>query len=320
MPIACFTKGHGELDLDAPEESSRSLSVFKGGMENEGVVLRSLDSVSGGVEETCSILVIAGPTQRFADAEAVAVDRFLEKGGKGLFLLDPRIPDPRVTQGKIRVSDSGLDEVTRKWGVELGRDFILEKHLELLRGVVTGLNLQAMNYGDHPIVAPLQGKNTVFEYVRSLSPAGGFQGKVTPIIQSNGGGASWTKSDVDALFRRQEITPGSADRIGPVTFAMASEKEGDGKKTQLVVVGDSDFLSNEMIRSYEFNYDLALNAVNWLSGTAEQISIRPKMIRSSTVDLTPEATNWVFYIAVVTIPMLVLVFGINLWWYRRRKG
>jgi ABC-type uncharacterized transport system involved in gliding motility auxiliary subunit len=319
-PTACFTKGHGELDPDGGEESSRSASYLKKGLENEGIKIKSIESVVGGVPLDCSMIVIAGPLQRFTEAEAGTVGKYLEGGGKGFFLLDPRIPDPRMSAGKITVQETGLEGVTKKWGIELGRDFILEAHLELLRGVVTGLTLQAFNYGNHPIVTPLKGKQTVFDQARSLKTAEGFSGTVVELIQSAGNNASWAKEDVDALVRRQEGKPGPKDRKGPIPFAMASEKETDGKKTQLVVIGDSDFLSNGYIRSYEFNFDLALNAFNWLGGTVEQISIRPKQLRSSTIDLTPEQSNMVFYVAVVTIPMLVLIFGINLWWYRRRKG
>ncbi|MFH1263334.1 MAG: Gldg family protein [Pseudomonadota bacterium] len=319
-PTACFTKGHGELGVDAAEDSPRSASYLKKGLENEGIKVKSIESVVGGVPAGCSMIVIAGPLQRFTDAEAGAVGKYLDGGGKGFFLLDPRIPDPRMAAGRISVQESGLENVTKKWGIELGRDFILEAHLELLRGVVTGLTVQAFNYGSHPIVDPLKGKQTVFDAVRSLKKAEGFAVLTTELIQSAGNNASWTKEDVDSLFRRQEVKPGPKDRIGPIPFAMATEKETDGKKTQLVVIGDSDFMMNGNLRSYEFNFDLTLNVFNWLGETVEQISIRPKQLRTSMIDLTPEQSNMVFYVAVVTIPMLVLIFGINLWWYRRRKG
>jgi ABC-type uncharacterized transport system involved in gliding motility auxiliary subunit len=318
--IACFTKGHGELEIDGPEDSEPSLSFLKSGLSKEGIETKGVDSIAGGVPADCSILAVVGPAQKFTAAESISIQKFLDGGGKGIFLLDPQIPDPRLSASRVSVQESGLEEVMKGQGVELGRDFILEAHLELLRGVVTGLTLQAFNYGVHPIVDPLKGKQTVFQAVRSLKKAAGFQGTVTELIASAGNGASWTKGDADALFRRQEIKPGAGDVQGPVPFAFASEQEKEGKKTQLVVIGDSDFIANANIRSYVGNIDLALNAFNWLAGTVEQISIRPKQYRASTIDLSPEQSNMIFYVAVVTIPMLVLIFGINLWWYRRRKG
>ena len=100
---------------------------------------------------------------------------------------------------------------------------------------------------------------------------------------------------------------------------MAVEKEGK-KKTQMVVIGDGDFISNTLIQSYEFNYDLFLNSLNWMSGEVEKISIRPKKIKTSAIELSPEESNMIFYLAIIALPMVVLIFGINLWWYRRRKG
>lgn len=319
-PMVCFTEGHGELELNGPDNSSRSLSFFKSGLENEGYQSKSVAVLAGGIPADCLILVVAGPTQKLSDAAARAIDLFLKIGRKGFFLLDPRIPDPRLTPGKITVLPSGLDETLEEWGVTLGKNFILEKHLELMRGVVTGLNLQVLNYEEHEITEPLAGKKTAFQYVRSLAKAPKFAGKVSEFLSSRGGGASWTVSNVDGLFRRQEVEAGPKDLQGPVTFGVAAEKQNEDTETKLVVIGDSDFISNELIRSNEFNFDLALNVLSWLSGSAEKITIRPKMLRSSTVDLTPEQTNWVFYVTVITIPMLVLIFGINLWWIRSRRG
>lgn len=323
LPLVCFTKGHGELDIDAADNEPRSISFAKQGLANDGFESKSVELFQG-VPNECGILIVAGPEQRLTDNEAGAIDAFLSKGGKSIWLLDPVISESTRTSAPIAVLDTGLEKVAEKWGVKLGKNFILEKQLQLFAGVQIGLTVNGASYGDHPVVEPLKRRQTVFERVRSVQKAPGYQGTALEIVMSAGQEASWTQANVDALFRQQKVAYSAGDLKGPVPFAVASEKDVtvDGKPQQakLVVVGDSDFASNGMIRSFEYNFDLILNSVSWLAGEQEQISIRPKMFEASAVELTPEQSNTIFYVAIIGLPMIVLTFGLNLWWYRRRKG
>ena len=325
--MVCFTQGHGEFDLAAADEEPRSLSGIKGGIENEGYQTKAVESIAANVPSECSVLVVAGPTEPFSESEALAIDNYLGQGGKGLFLLDPNIPNPKLVTSGLAVKTSGLEKTLEGWGATLGENFILQQHMQLFRGMQIGLTVYAQTYGDHPIADPMKGRRTVFQNVRSVAPAAGFDGTVVELISSAPEGSSWAETDVNKLFTSGQATVEDADIKGPVNFALAIEKAVSGDKenfkdtdTRLVVFGDGDFISNAMVRTHEFNFDLFLNTLNWLNGEIEQITIRPKQLRSSSIELQPEQSNMIFYIAIVGIPMLVLIFGMDLWWIRRRRG
>ena len=318
-PVVCFTTGHGEMSIDDTDDSPRSLSMVKASLGNEGYQPKPLQMVTNAIPPECAIVVIASPTQRLAQAEINVFDQYLDNGGKLIALLDPLLPNTKVESKKFDIQPSGFEDLMKKWGIKLGDNLILEKHLSLFQGVQADLSVRSMNYGNHPIVDVLKGKQTVFETVQSVQKIDGFSGTTYELIKSADQNNSWAETNIDLLFRSKQAVPDGADIIGPVTIAMASEKETP-KKTQLLVFGDGDFISNGLIQSYEFNYDLFLNSLSWMSGDVEHISIRPKKIRTSAIELTPQESNMIFYLAIITIPMLVLIFGINLWWYRRRKG
>ncbi len=327
-PTVCFTKGHGELDIDGSDEEPRSLSAVKGGLQNEGYQTKAVEALVENVPVDCAIVVVAGPTQQFTKAETDSLDRFLTNGGHVFLMLDPNIPDAKFSTSKLSVLDTGFEGLAKKWGVELGKNFILEKHLELFKGVTVDSTVRAQNYGNHPIVDPLKGRHTVFDRVRSIQKVKDFSGTTVELVSSSGNKASWAQADVDSLFRLKKVSLSAQDIHGPVPFGFAVEKELEAKdkeakekkKTKLVIIGDSDFASNGMVRGFEFNYDFFLNALNWMAGQVEQISIRPKQIRTSALELTPQQSNMIFYVAIIGLPMLVLIFGMDLWWYRRRKG
>ena len=64
-------------------------------------------------------LILARDKGRTLAMNRRAVDHYLESGGRGFFLLDPQIQDPRISAAKLSVLDTGLEEVTKKWGAEL---------------------------------------------------------------------------------------------------------------------------------------------------------------------------------------------------------
>jgi ABC-type uncharacterized transport system involved in gliding motility auxiliary subunit len=318
-PIICFTAGHGEMSLDSPEEDPRSLSILKASLMNEGYQPKTLEMLSDAIPSECTVTIIPSPQQKFPASEVALFDKYLDNGGKLIALLDPLIPNTKVEQSKINIGASGFEELMKKWGVKLGNNLMLEKHLTLFQGEVVDLSVRATNYGNHPTVDSIKGKQTYFNTVQSVQKLDGFSGTSYELIKSAGNGKSWAETNSDLLFKQQKADPDGNDIPGPVTIAMASEKEG-GKKAQLLVIGDGDFVSNGLIQSYEFNYDLFLNGLNWMSGDVEKISIRPKKIKTSAIELSTEETFTIFYLAIIGLPMLVLIFGINLWWYRRRRG
>ncbi|MEZ4705107.1 MAG: GldG family protein [Bdellovibrionota bacterium] len=320
-PEICFTQNHGEQLLDAPAEAERGLSSIKVGIENEGYSTNVIDQLSSGIPSTCKTVVIAGPTQKFSPIEVAVLDDHLKKSGKLIVLLDPQFPDPRTFQGKIGVLDTGLEDFLKSWGANVGRDVILEKHYVMFKGEQTDLSVRAQIYGDHPIVDPLKKTTTVFDVTRSVLPNLSFEGTYYELIKSAEDDKSWAEKNIDKTFREGAVELDPEDFEGPVNIALATEKEQeDGKKAQLIVVGDSDFISNRLVSSIGPNFDFFLNMLNWTVGEVEQISIRPKMIKTSAIELSEKQSNLVFYIAVIGIPMIVLIFGINLWWYRRRRG
>ena len=76
----------------------------------------------------------------------------------------------------------------------------------------------------------------------------------------------------------------------------------------LVVAGDADFVSNGFF-GWQGNGDLFLNSVNWLTGQADLISIRPKEIANKRVLFTGDNRAATFFLLVVLLPMLPAVTG-----------
>ena len=108
----------------------------------------------------------------------------------------------------------------------------------------------------------------------------------------------------------------ASDSKGPVTAAAVAENPSSHSK--IVVIGDSDFISNYQIGSVG-NGILALNSLNWLAERKELIAIPPKDIINVYTSLSAKQMNLIFFSIVVGFPAFIFVSGILVWWKRNRK-
>jgi len=87
-------------------------------------------------------------------------------------------------------------------------------------------------------------------------------------------------------------------------------------KTRLVLIGDSDFASNEYVSGLG-NGILFLNAVNWLAEEESLIAIGPKTTQPRYVFLSQVQANAIFFVSVIFVPLALLAMGVVVWWRRR---
>ncbi len=106
-----FLEGHGERPVkgegaDGKEGFSRAAEALRNeNYQVEGLVLAQ----KGDVPADASVVVLAGPTRMLPEEEHAALERYLERGGSLLMLVDPR------TKADVA---SDLE----RWGVSLGDD------------------------------------------------------------------------------------------------------------------------------------------------------------------------------------------------------
>jgi len=84
----CFTSGSGEHQLD--DSNREGLSHFKELLAKDNYETKSVDLLTKAeVPGDCTTLVIAGPTKNYEQPEVEAIKKYVENGGRALFMLDP---------------------------------------------------------------------------------------------------------------------------------------------------------------------------------------------------------------------------------------
>lgn len=313
-----FLDGHNERKIsaaDAPApsagapdpdvESPNGLAGFgraAAALRNETHVVEPLLlATSPEVPEDAGVVVVAGPTRPLFEPEREALDRYLARGGALLVMVDPR-------------AQTNLYEDLSRWGANVGDDVVVDPVMSVNRQPTAPV---AESYAeDHPIGELLS--RTVFSMARSVSVDPQHEG-LAPLVLTSA--SAWAERDLDEWMKTGRARQDPEDLAGPLPLAVVGrprvEVDDPEKQPRLVVFGDSNFATNELIDAFS-NRDLLLNSVNWLLGDVEQISVRPNVSRTSTVTLTAGQLQGIQYFSLFVLPEGIALVGVFAWWTRRR--
>jgi len=206
--LVYYVTGHGEPDLETAQAPD-GFSAFVSSLENEGNrVEELLLAAVPDVPADADLLVVAAPQRAYLDGEVEVLSRYLDRGGKALFLLDPR-------------ADGGLGPVLEARGIELGDDVLVDQVMQLFSGPQLGVEPIVADYGSHPITQDFA-QRTIFTLARSVSAADELPEGVTVTPLARTSANSWAESDVERLFGANEAGLDEEDTAGPVAVGVAA--------------------------------------------------------------------------------------------------
>jgi ABC-type uncharacterized transport system involved in gliding motility auxiliary subunit len=330
--VIYFTSGHGEKNI---QESGRDgASGLKEAIEKAAYKVKDIVIARerGGIPAECSALVVMGPQVDFYPFELEQLDRYLQEGGRVLFMLDPETVPGLVTF---------LDQ----YGVIVDNDYVIDP------------NPLSQFLGGNSL-SPL-----VTEYSRTHEITKGFNiacllpvARSVRIKENLGAGIkgewiarasdeSWGETNFALLKQaRQARFDRGSDIPGPVPLALAvtmdageqkpaeaseqeeqpeetgSQHESQKKETQknqarLVVIGDSDMGG---AAPQDANKNFLLNAVSWLVEERDLISIMPKQRKNAPMIVSRADQRVLFFVPLVGLAECVVLAG-GLVYLNRRK-
>jgi ABC-type uncharacterized transport system involved in gliding motility auxiliary subunit len=304
----CFVTGSGEHQIDDTERSG--YSRFKELLGKDNYSAKSINLLQKAeIPSDCTVLVVGGPSGDYQQPEVDAIKKFVEDGGRALFLLDPPLK-----MGRSEIADNeALAALVQSWGVTPDRDLILDLNPI---GQLAGLGPQVAlvtAYNSHPIVSEMKGSATGFPLSRSLDIKSAGKATVEKLFGSSDTSLATNKLD------SPNVDPNDPkNKKGPLTIAAAGSYNTGKENSQgrFVVIGSSSWAANSFI-NFNGNRDLALNAMNWLSSDEDLISIRPKEQEDRNITMTRAQLNLVRITSQFVLPLIVVFAGVSVWWRRR---
>ena len=312
-----FLTGHGEREILNSEMNG--YSFVREGLTADNYAVESLNlAVINQIPSDASLLVLASPQRPFLENEASLINAYLDQGGNGLFLLDPK---PRQE----------MKDILARWGIMVYDGKIVDQIANVASDMTQPAVVQRSQYADSPITKEIAA--TFFPDAVGLTfdvpDRDADHIFVDPLAITSP--RSYIKAGgSDSLNFEQ-----GADMPGPVALALTVEANNpvgqrprqpapaqqggspeDLKTTRLAVFADSDYATNQYFYSLG-NSDLLLNSVNWLTQQEQLISIRPKPPQFRRLVITQREWNFILYSTIAFWPLAVLFVGGVAWWRRR---
>lgn len=317
-PKIGFLTGHGEKSYYS------DYAGFVRALEDRyEVTSTSFNIEQKGFDPAVDLIVVAGPTEEISEQEQQALQTFLEADGKIFALIDPVTVEVNTLSASVNAHS--FANFTKANGVDVQ---------PLLIGDVASSESVTFGGGQFSFVLP-------YPFWLRAQAGGGHliqQGAASVVFAwASPLELSQTSENLEVLyatspqiFTQQETFtlnpdqdyssyPLKGERM-PVAAALTIPSEGEKKGGRMVVVGDSDFLTENFTQEGSANLIFALNSLDWLSADELLISVRSKQrqVRGLVFD-RPSQKSLVRNLNVIGVPLLVVVAGGAHLWRRKRK-
>lgn len=316
---AYFVTGHREEPLKSTLSDLRDILSGASYVVEDLLLLEKKE-----IPKDADVLVVAGPKSAFLPSELTLLESYLKSGGRMLLTLDPNSP-------------ASFEGFLKDFGVEW-------KHATVVVDLSPPLGLSNVHAAvlqfspTHPVTKKVaEGENRAFALMQLATPLAkastlpqGYQVEslltTRPTTQIM---LMQDKGDKSQLAKDPKHNKPEALTLGMAVKGAIAKKEEpkkaedtvEKKKTpefRLVVVGDTDFATNHL-RPQGINNDLAQNIMSWLVEDEDLISIRPKPTDESKLNMTGTAAVSIYITSLIAAPMLMLILGTLVFFYRRNR-
>ena len=294
-----------------------SLSIIANKLIDEANEIDLLDILTeGSVPEDCDCLIITTLKQDLADLERDKILEYINNGGKLLIL---------TSQNVLDVDTPNFDKILEQYGITLGYGTIIEQDTSKMLYntpymIVTSASASFMSDIDMDLKLFLAYPGRIqFADETKLEELGvTYETIATTSTKS----FIRTNFNISSMSRTEQDSEEESSIVG----AYATKKISDEKTSQLIIYSDETFASTSpIIIGYQSVYavtlynneDIVLNSISHLTERDDTITIR-KTGESETYTVT-EQEDVIIRTIIFTTPIIIIIIGIGVWIFRRRK-
>jgi len=236
-----------------------------------------------------SAVVIAGPKQKISQKTRDEIKSYLASGGSALFLIDSISIEPQTLVGSV--NSESFSDFLKDYGINIQQDIVYDLRSNETVRFGGGLLTYLLPYPfwvkvvaadkDSPILSKIE--SLVLPWPSSISPdeskikENGFDFKKLLTTSQFGGKVS---DNFSVSPDRNLPNSNLGDQL--VGIQLQSKEIKEGKKTNIIVISNSDFLTDQFVSNSSQNLAFGTSALSFLTQeeSLSSISLKQKAVRS----------------------------------------
>jgi len=313
-PNLLFVSNHNERNINDTSDSGYSALATQ--LANKGfnsltinLLEQTLPDNNNSAES--NVLVIGSIQTALLESEEEKIIDFVKAGGNLLWLQDPQQHSSLKTlQDTLQINF--ID------GTLIDNNPEISRMLKLSHPAM----IPVLEYKMHPITEKMK-YFTLFTVASAIK---------TSTEKSKNTSQQWIHSDLlissenswaetGDLASIIEFNP-AEDTQGPLTLGIAQQRQIEINQQKIaqrvVVIGDTDFLSNSNI-GHGANLDFITKTMNWLAEDDRLITISPKTAPDLTLKLSASYTSIIGIFFLIGLPVILFSSGAYIWFKRRKQ-
>jgi ABC-2 type transport system permease protein len=313
-------------DITPFDTTARGFSgIFNGlaanGINTTSLNLAGLAAEDGDIPAEITTIVLTRMNQQLPPEAIGVLDRFLDRGGSLLIMADAELGDAPF----LSEADPFNDYLWENFGIRMLDAVAIDAlsnagtELDLLSYATSdGSSITARLNQENPDNPADNSSRTLFRVARAVaidpSPP------VTNGMVIATSEVSYGETGLEALlgsnayeFSRTE------DVVGPLNVAAWAHDQTTGGR--ILLVGDTDWATNGLVRNPVGNGVLFTDGIAWLTGFGERLVFAPQARTSNlpTIFLSAQDLDTIALVTTVLMPAGALLLGFAVYWARSRR-
>ena len=315
--VAYLTVGHEERSgEDRDKMAGSSIRMLRDALQKLNYQVRDLgisEGLANEVPADATLVIIVGPRKAFMDSEDKALVKYLGAGGKVMLLIDP---------------ETGLDMAGLLGPMGLKYTPVTLAHDRLhIRATYTPADrhfLITNRFSSHASVSSLSQNASRLSMVLLGAgrldeiPAADPKDKPSVQFTVHAMPDTFADEDGDHAFTAGKEKRGAFE-LGAVSTVQVPGAKGDKAQGRLLVLGDSDVATDQVLRQVVGAGAFVMDGIKWLGGDEKIIGETASEEDIRIVHSRKEDQIW-FYLTIFAMPALVLGGGLLFTLRRRRRS